>query len=610
MTLRRAFVTLRAMPFPIPRFLAGPIAALLLAFTGSALAAHGLALGGTPKYPADFRHFDYANPDAPKGGELTLSAMGSFDKLNPFTLKGTAAAALGDLVFETLAVQSDDEPLSMYGLLAEDMELASDKLSITFRLNPRARFNNGDPVTVADVKHSYDQLMSKASSPVFRALWGDVKQLLVLDGRTVRFEFKRRNRELHMIIGQLPVFSHKWGGGKPLDKIVLDPPIASGPYSIERMDLGRGIVYRRNADYWGASLPSRRGMFNYDRIAYRYYKDELVRLEAFKAGEFDFIHENVAKNWARGYAGRKFKSGELVRRELTHQNPQGMQGYVLNLRRPLFQDLRVRKALALAMDFEWMNRQLFYNQYKRSYSFFTNSEMAARGTPTEQELKLLNPLREKLDPAVFGPVEPPPSTAPPYSLRENLRQARELLRQAGWTYRDGIMRNEKGEVFEFEVLLDRKSWERVVAPFARNLEKLGIRASYRVLDAVLATKRVDDFEFDIVVHWYLSSQSPGNEQFLRYASATADEKGSHNLMGLKDPAVDKLVEAVLTAESRDELVTACRALDRVLLAGHYVIPHWHNNTHRVAYKSRFGIPASQPLYYHSEDWMLKAWWIK
>lgn len=561
-----------------------------------------------PKYPPGFPHFDYVNPSAPKGGEIALSAMGSYDKLNPFTLKGTPAEGLGDLVFETLTVQSEDEPMSMYGLLAEDMQLAPDQLSITFRLDARARFTNGDPVSAEDVKYSFDMLMNKAASPLYRALWSDVARLIVLDARTVRFEFRRRNRELHMIVGQLPVFSRKWGAGKSFDQIISDPPIASGPYLIERMDFGRSIVYRRNPDYWGAQVPTRRGMFNFDRIAFRYYKDELVRLEAFKAGEFDFIHENVAKNWARGYRGRKFDSGDIVRRELSHQNPQGMQGYVFNLRRPLFRDVRVREALTLAMDFEWMNRQLFYNQYLRSNSFFTNSEMAAQGAPSAAELKLLDPLRERLDPAVFAPVEPPPTTTPPHSLRENLRRARELLRMAGWNYRDGAMRNAQGEPFQFEVLLDRKSWERVVAPFARNLEKLGIQARYRVMDPALASKRLDDFDFDVAVHWYLSSQSPGNELFLRFASATADEKGSHNLMGLKDAAVDKLIEAVLTSPTREALVTACRALDRALLAGHYVIPHWHNRTHRVAYKSRFGIPTNQPLYYQPDQWMLKTWW--
>ncbi len=586
------------------------VCAAALACCGPATAEHGLALGAAPKYPPEFTHFDYANPDAPKGGDLNLSSMGSFDKLNPFTLKGTAAAGLTDLVFETLVVQSEDEPLSIYGLLADDIRLAPDRLSITFRLNAKARFSNGDPVTAADVKHSYDMLISKAASPVYRAMLADVKAIVVVDPRTLRFEFKRRNRDLHMIVGQLPVFSRKWGDGKPFEQITLQPPIASGPYVIDRMDLGKNIVYRRDPAYWGAALPTRRGMFNFDRVLFRYYKDELVRLEAFKAGEFDFNHENVAKNWARGYSGPKFTRGEIIKRELTHRNPQGMQSYVLNLRRPLFQDVRVRKALALAMDFEWMNRQIFYNQYKRTYSFFTNSDMAALGAPSPAELKLLEPVRKYLEPAAFAAIEPPPTTMPPHSLRENLRQARDLLREAGWNYRDGALRNARGERFEFELLINRRSWERVVAPFARSLEKLGIEVKYRVLDPALYSKRIDDFDFDIMVHWFLSSQSPGNELYLRFASENADEKGSHNLIGLKNPGIDRLVQAALTAESRDELVTACRALDRALFAGYYVIPHWHNTAHRVAYKDRFGIPREQPLYYQADDWMLKTWWIK
>ena len=581
-----------------------------LAFCGPAAAAHGIALGATPKYPPGFTHFDYVNPDAPKGGELHMSNLGSFDKLNPFTLKGTSPAGMTDLMFDTLVVQSDDEPLSIYGLLAEDMQLARDGLSITFRLNAKARFSNGDAVTAADVKHSYDMLISKAASPIYRAMLADVKAIVTVDARTVRFEFKRRNRDLHMIVGQLAIFSRKWGEGKPFEKITLEPPIASGPYVIDRMDLGKNITYRRDLNYWAAQIPARRGMYNYDRVSFRFYKDELVRLEAFKAGEFDFNHENVAKNWARGYTGPKFARGEIIKRELTHRNPQGMQGYIFNLRRPLFQDVRVRKALALAMDFEWMNRQLFYNQYTRTYSFFTNSDMAARDAPTAAELKLLEPVRNYLEPAVFGAVEPQPTTTPPNSLRENLRQARELLTAAGWTYRDGAVRNARGEPFEFEMLIDRRSWERVVAPFARGLEKLGIQVRYRVLDAALYSKRIEDFDFDIMVHWFLSSQSPGNELFLRFASDNADEKGSHNLMGLKNPGIDRLVQAALTAESRDELVTACRALDRALLAGHYMIPHWHNTVHRVAYKNRFGIPQQQPLYYQPDDWMLRAWWVK
>lgn len=586
-------------------------ASLALAVLASpAQAAHGLALGGAPKYPAGFRSFDYVNPDAPKGGAVTMAAMGTFDKLNPFTLKGVRADGLNELVFETLTAMSLDEPMSAYGLLAQDLQLAPDRLSITFRLDPRARFSNGDAVEAADVKHSFDTLRSKAASPLWRQYWADVKRAVVVDARTIRFEFARRNRELHMIVGSVPVFSRKWGDGKPFDQVVRDLPIASGPYLIERFDLGKSITYRRNPDYWGGDVPARRGQYNFDRIHYTYFKDELARIEAFKAGNFDFVHENVAKNWARAYYGGKFEDGTIVKTELANSNAQGMQGFVMNTRRALFSDVRVRRAMLLALDFEWMNRQLFFNQYKRSYSFFTNTEMAARGMPSEEELALLEPLRRHLPPEVFAEVRPPPTTAPPHSLRENLREARALLNAAGWTYRDGALRNAAGQPFVFEILIAQRTFERVVAPFARNLEKLGIVARSRALDQSLYKKRADDYDFDMIVHWYLSSQSPGNELALRFTSRTATERGADNFPGVKSPAVDALVDRILSVESRDELVTAARALDRVLLAGQYVIPHWHNNTHRVAYRNRFGRPEKLPLYYHSEDWFLQSWWSR
>lgn len=575
-----------------------------------AWAAYALALGGEPKYPPDFRAFDYVNPDAPKGGAVTLAAMGTFDKLNPFTLKGMAAAGLTDLVFETLTVASMDEPMSMYGLLASDMQLAPDKLSITFRLNPAARFSNGDAVEAADVKHSFDTLRSKAASPMWRQYWADVKRAVVVDRLTIRFEFERRNRELHMIVGSVPVFSRKWGGGKPFDQIVQDTPIATGPYVVDRVDLGKSITYRRVPDYWARELPSRRGQFNFDQVHFTYFLDEFARIEAFKAGNFDFVQENVAKNWARSYYGRKFEDGTFIKTELENSNAQGMQAFVMNTRRPLFADVRVRRAVALAMDFEWMNRQLFFNQYTRSYSYFTNSEMAATGLPSEAELKLLDPFRASLPPSVFAEALPPPSTLPPRSLRENLREARALLTDAGWTYRDGALRNAAGQPFEFEVVIASRSFERVIAPFARNLEKLGIQVRSRTMDASLYKKRIDDYDFDMIVHWFQSSQSPGNELALRFTSQAAEERGTNNYMGVKNPAVDALVERILSVESREELVTAARALDRVLRAGHYVIPHWFNRTWRVAYKNQFGRPERLPLYYVADDWFLMSWWMK
>jgi microcin C transport system substrate-binding protein len=516
------------------------------------------------------------------------------------------------LMFETLAESSDDEPFSMYGLLARDMVFAADGLSITFRLDPAARFSDGSPVDAADVKHSFDTLMSPQAHPRFRQYYADVARVVVVNQRTVRFEFKRRNHELHMIIGtQLPVFSRKWGGGKPFDQVVQDPPVTSGPYRIEKVDWGKSITYRRDPKYWGADLPVRRGMYNFDRITYKYFKDETARLEGFKAGEFDWIAENSAKNWARGHVGRRYASGEIVKREFKHSNAAGMQGFVLNTRRKLFADVRVRQALTLAFDFEWMNRQVFYGQYVRSPSYFTNSEMEAEGLPDPDELALLASLHAKVDPAVFGEAPMPPSTAPPDSLRANLRKAIGLLAQAGWTVADdGRLRNARGEPFEFEVLSYSSALERIAVPWARNLEKLGIHARLRTTDQALYQKRSDEFDFDVIVQSYSSSQTPGNELVERFTSAAAKEKGSDNLPGVRDPAVDEVVRRLLTSRTRAELVDAARVLDRLLRNGWYLVPHFYAQAHRVAYRPRLAFPDTLPLYYNPSAWMLKTWWVK
>lgn len=581
-----------------------------LLHAGNAFAAHAFSLYDTPKYPAGFTHFDYVNPNAPRGGELYLAnpdRRTSFDKFNPFSLKGVAAAGVSNLMFETLAVGSSDEIATMYGLLAEDMELAPDRMSMTFRLNPKARFNNGDPVTAADVKHSYDTLVAKGA-PQFKSIFADVKECVVQDERTVRFDFKALNRELPLIVGGVPVFSRKWGASTSFDKIQLEPPIATGPYMIERYDVGRSIIYKRDPAYWGNEVPSRRGMFNFGRIIYRFYKDDVARLEAFKAGEFDVVVEYSAKNWARAYIGPKFSSGEIVKRELPHSNGAGMQGFVMNLRRPQFADIRVRKALGLALDYEWMNRQLFYGQYKRIYSFFNNSELASNGTPTPDERKLLEPMRDLLDPVVFEPVPVPPSTSAPGSLRANLLQAKALFKEAGWEYRDGALRNSKNEPFTFEILDDQSALSRIISVYVRNLQKLGIAVNQRTADYALVQKRMEEFDFDMTSIRFPDTTSPGNEMFDMFGSKAADEKGSNNAWGLKDPAVDKLVAGLVAAESRKELVATARALDRVLLHKYIVVPHWFSSTHRVAYRSRFGIPEKMPLYYAADPYVISSWW--
>ncbi len=582
----------------------------LLARSGGAFAAHAFSLYDTPKYQPGFTHFSYVNPDAPKGGVLYLSnpdRRTSFDKFNPFSLKGVAAAGVDELMFETLATGSLDEKASMYGLLADDMTLAPDRLSMIFHLDPKARFSNGDPVTANDVKYSFDTLVAKGA-PQLKSIFQDVSRCVVLDPSRVRFDFKRLNRELPLIVGGVPVFSRKWAAGTPFDKIGLQPPIATGPYLIDHYDVGRSITYRRNPDYWGRDLPTRKGMFNFDRIVYRFYQDEVAKLEAFKAGEFDVNVEYSSKNWARNYIGPKFRDGTIVKREFPHSNVAGMQGFMMNLRRPQFHDIRVRQALGYALDFEWMNRQLFYGEYKRLYSFFSNSEMAATGLPSDDELKLLEPLRDKLDPSVFGPAPVPPSTNPPSSLRQNLLKAKALFKQAGWEYRDGALRNAQGQPFTFEILDDQSALSRVISVYVRNLEKLGIRVNQRVADYALVQKRMEEFDFDMTTERLPDSTIPGNEMFDIFGSKAADQIGSNNIWGLKDSAVDRLLQDLVGAETRRELVASARALDRVLLSKYIVVPHWYSSTHRVAYWNRFGIPQVLPLYYTPIPYVISTWW--
>ncbi|AIO40972.1 ABC transporter substrate-binding protein [Burkholderia sp. AU19243] len=589
----------------------------LLAAT-AAHAAYAIAQYGEPKYPPGFKHFDYVNPDAPKGGTLVLAnpnRLTSFDKFNPFTMRGNPAPGI-DMLFESLATGSSDEPASAYGLLADDIDIAPDRRSVTFHLNPRARFSNGDRVTADDVKFSFDTLKSKQAAPQFGAYFAEITKAVVVDPATVRFEFHSANRELPLIAGGVPVFSRKWGlradGSRiPFDQLAFEQPIGSGPYLIDHYDNGRTITYRRNPAYWGADLPVRVGTNNFERIVYKLYGDGVARLEAFKAGEYDVLVEYIARNWARRDVGKRFDNGELVKREFRQHNGAGMQGFFMNLRRPLFRDVRVRQALDLAFDFEWLNRQLFYGAYTRLDSYFADTDLQATGTPGPGELKLLEPLRAQLDPAVFGPMVTQPSTNPPGSLRANLLKARALLAQAGWTYRDGALRNAKGEPFAFEILDDSGgSMQGVVTAYQRNLAKLGIDARFRTADFALLQKRLDAFDYDMTTIRLPGVQVPGAEQYSRYASKFADEPGSDNLIGLKSPAVDALLHALGTAQTREELLDATHALDRVLMHGYYAVPQWYSGTHRIAYKRTLAYPQTLPLYYSAEGWVVSTWWAK
>ncbi len=586
-----------------------------------ALAGHAYAQFGDIKYPADFASFDYVNPQAPKGGEISLvppTRLSNFDKYNPFTLKGSAPPSLNGFVFETLLTGTLDEPTTAYGLLAQDISVAPDRLSVVFTLNPKARFHNGDPVLALDVKHSFDKLTSKESAPQYRTIFGEIKGVTVLAERKVRFDFKRVNAELPLIAGSLPVFSRQWGVengvAKPLDKIIVDTPIGSGPYKIGKVNFGKDISYERDPNYWAKDLNVRVGMFNFDRVTYKIYKDSTAQLEAFKAGEFDYIQAFIAREWARAYAGRAFDKGLLIKKELQHGNAGDFQGFLFNTRREKFSDVRVRQAIALAMDYEWLNRQLFYNAYTRVRGYFVGSDFEAKGKPGPEELALLEPLRGQLPPEVFSQdvPQPPFTSQDPQSgqtLRDNLRKARDLLAAAGWTYRDGALRNARGEVFSIEFLDSSGSMGRVVTPYAKNLEKLGIRVNYKVIDFAILQKRMDVFDFEMISNRIVGSESPGTELLERFGSKAAVTEGSSNVIGIQSPAVDALLDQIISSHTRPELVARVRALDRVLRHGHYAVPHWYSGIHRVAYRAgRFEQAKITPRYYQPENWITSTWW--
>ena len=533
----------------------------------------------------------------------------NFDKFNPYTLKGTAPYNIGALMVESLLIGNAEEPTTAYGLLADDVEVAPDYLSATFRIHPKARFHDGSPVLAQDVAHSYRMLTGPLAAPQFRSIYAEVKGIDVLGERLVRFDFARPNRELPLLVGAMPVFSRHWGNGKPFDQIVSEVPIGSGPYRLPDASMGRDITYVRDPDYWGRDLPVRRGQYNFNRVTYRIYLDETSQFEGLKAGEFDFKREFISRNWARQYTGKQFDSGELKKRAFPNRNPGDFQGYVFNLRRDKFKDPRVREAIGLAMDFEWLNRQLFYGLYKRVHGYFPNSEFHAEGLPKPDELALLEPLRDKLDPAVFGPVPEPPTTTPPHSLRDNLRRAQKLLADAGWRYRDGALRNAKGEPFTIEFLNDQPSLVRIVIPFQQALARLGIELSYRNVDASLNQQRMDNFDFEMTTLRLPGSTAPGAELLGIFGSQAANTPGSPNYWGIADPAVDALLQKVVQAKTRPALGTAMRALDRVLTNGHYSIPQWYGDAFFIGYRPRrFELPSVIPPYYQPDNWAVATWW--
>ena len=568
--------------------------------------AHALSMFDDVKYGPEFEHFDYADPNAPRGGELRLAALGTFDNLNPFILKGNAAAGSG-LIYDNLLTGSLDEPFTEYGLLVESIDMPADRSWVAFTLREEARWHDGRPVTVEDVIWTTETLRTKGH-PFYRHYYADIAGVSQTGPRTVRFTFGDTvNRELPLIVGQIDVLPKHWWEGRDFESTTLEPPLGSGPYRIAAVEPGRSITLERVPDYWGRDLAVNRGQNNIDVIRYDYYRDATVAVEAFKAGEFDFRSENNSKEWGTAYDLPDVANGRMIRELIDHEIPTGMQAFWFNTRRAKFADRRVRHALAHAFDFEWSNANLFYGQYTRTKSFFSNTELASSGLPQGGELRVLERYRGRVPAEVFTSAYEPPSTDGSGNLRRNLRTAKRMLQEAGWAVRDGVLTHAgSGETMEIEFLLVAPAFERIVGPVVRNMERLGIAARIRLVDPAQYQNRIDEFDFDIVVSTRGQSLSPGNEQRNYWTTTSADVRGSGNLAGIRDPAVDELVDLLIQAPDRQTLVATTRALDRVLLWGHYVIPQWHIRSFRLVYWNRFGRPGIRPKYGLGFP---TTWWI-
>lgn len=571
---------------------------------GTHAVRHGISKYGTLKYPPGFAHFDYVNPAAPKGGRIKLAATGTFDKLNPYNLKGVAAAG-ATLLFDTLMEAAADEPLSLYGLVAESIEVPEDRSWARFVLRKEARFHDGTPITAEDVAFTV-KLLKTEGHPRYRLYLKNVARVVVEARDRVRFEFSvAGNRELPLLVAQLPILSKADWAGKDFAKATLTAPLGSGPYRVAAVKPGRSVTYERVKDYWAANLPVERGRHNFDIIQYDYYRDRTVALEAFKAGEYDLRQEYVSKFWATAYDTPAVAAKMILKRRFRHHRPAGMQAFVYNTRRRIFRDPRVRRALAYAFDFQWTNVALFYKLYQRTRSYFSNSVFAAEGPITDGEKAVLARFRGRVPEEVFTEVYRPPATNPATGIRPNLVRAQELLGQAGWVVRDERLVNGKtGAPFRFEILLNNPSFERITGPFVRNLARLGITVRVRVVDTSQYQNRRRNFNYDMTLAVWRQSLSPGNEQRNLWTSASAGLPGSANFAGVKDPVVDALVEEIIAAPSRKVLIDTVRALDRVLLWGFYVIPQWYSRADRVALWDRFGWPARTP----DRGYQLDTWW--
>lgn len=584
----------------------------IFVFTTLCFGTSYISLGEKAKYP-HLKYFDYVNPKAPKGGVIKNYSLGTFDSLNPFVIKGNPADGL-DLVYDTLLAQSLDEDYAEYALIADDIKVAKDNSYVIFHIDKRAKFSDGVSVSAEDVKFSFDILREKGS-PVFSQYYSDVKDAQVLDKQNIKFTFKTsKNRELPLILGQLQILPKHYYKKNPFGKNPLLIPLGSGPYKVKSYKVGKEIIYERDKNYWAKDLPTRIGQFNFDTSIYQYYKDDTVALRAFLSGEYDWRVETSAKVWARGYVGKAISSGDIKKISIPHYLPSGMQGFFFNTRRSIFSDIRVREALFYAFDFEWSNKNLFFSQYKRTKSYFNNSIFASCGIPKGEELKILQPYKRQLEksaPDIFNTPYVIPRTdgkiAVGENKRENLKYAQKLLQEAGWVVKNNQLINIKtGKPFVFTLLLDNAAFERLALSYAQDLKILGITMKIQRVDLSQYINRLRDFDYDMIVAVIGQSLFPGNEQRYFWGSQSAMMKGSRNYAGIKDPVVDNLIDELIKAKNRHDQITITKALDRVLLWGFYVIPHYYLPNFRIAYWKKIAMPSVSPKYGFSQY----LWWDK
>ena len=573
------------------------------------ITSHAIAMHGAPKYPANFKLFEYTSPHATYGGTLKLGAQGNFDSLNPFIAKGTSEQYLS-LSYDTLLVQAKDEAFTEYGLVAETMEYPADRSFIIFKLRKQARFHDGVAITADDIVSTFNLLMEKGN-PFYHSYYSGVESVIALSKHKVRFNFKPgTNHELALIVGQLPILPKHYWQNKDFANTTTEIPIGSGPYKIKSFQFGRSISYERDDNYWAKDLNVNAGMYNFNTIQVDYYKDAVVLLEALKAKQYDFRLENSSKQWATGYNSRALNNGQLIKEQIPHQLPTGMQAFLFNLRNPLFTDMRVRQAINLAFNFEWSNKNLFYDAYTRTESYFSNSELASSGLPSENELKILNKYRDDLPASIFNEIYKAPVSGGDKYNRTNLLAAQELLKNAGWVIKNNELVNNKNQTLNFEILLVQPSFERIVNPFVKSLAKLGIKASIRHVEVSQYINRLRHFEFDMIVGGMGQSLSPGNEQIDYWHSSKANTTASRNYIGINNPVIDELIELLISSPDRESLITNTRILDRVLLHHHYVIPQFHISSHRIAYWDKFSKPSVAPKYDSRYQTGLMTWWMK